>query len=123
MTQVTPFIDYTCLQGDVMATVMGLCPPNTAELICLRPLVHFNHHSSELTLWGGRSIIVPFDPDSMDAFSHGLLFLWQNFCCGFWAFLHVFSQTDGAVTNFLLIVTCNIKLGLEVISLFFLFQL
>lgn len=38
-------------------------------------------------------------------------------------FLMFFSQTDGAVTNFLLIVTFNIELGLEVISLFFLFQL
>lgn len=72
MTQVTPFIDHSCLQGDVMPTVMGLCPPNTAELLCQRPLVHFNHHSSEFTIWDGRFIIVLFNPDSKDAFSHSL---------------------------------------------------
>lgn len=122
MTQVTPFIDHSCLQGDVMPTVMGLCPPNTAELICQRPLVHFNLRSSELTVRDGSFIIVPFCPDSMDAVSHGLFYGRIFVVNSVFSFMF-FPQTDGAVTSFLPIMTCNIELGLEVISPFFLFQL
>lgn len=73
MTKVPPFIGHSCLEGDVMPTVMGLlCLPNTAELICQRPFIHLNHHSSELTIWDGRFNIVPFNTDYMDPFSHSL---------------------------------------------------
>lgn len=75
-------------------------------------------------MYWGIFITVPFNQDSMDAFSHGLFFFGGRiFVVDSVFFLMFFFQTDGAVTNFLLIVTCNIELGLEVISPFFLFQL
>lgn len=63
-------------------------------------------------MYCGVFTTVSFDPDSVDAFSRGL-FCSSIFVVDSFLFLMFFFQTDGMVTNTLLIVTCDIELSLK----------